>query len=142
MKYLYKNGFTLLELIIVLFIVGIAASIVTVSVNRAYKKSIVRQEAKRIHGILRHARELSLLQRTPVVFALDEENNIFWLEKDGAVYGKVKTVPRGIRLSGEPIVFLPKGNSTGGLITLMDSEERGYSIEVDPVTGTATVKRL
>ena len=143
MRYHFKkNGFTLLELIIVMFIAGIGLSIVGVAAARSYEKGMLRQEAARLHSTMRYARELSLMQRAPVGFALQEEEGVYWLEKNGSLWGDKKAVRSGHVLEGEPIVFLPKGNSTGGYISITDSRERGYSIEVDPVTGRATIQRL
>lgn len=142
MIYLYKAGFTLLELIIVLFIMAIGASIVAVSVSRSYEKGVLRGEVTRLHSTLRQARELSLQQRTPFTFVLEQEDGTFRLEKNGVLYGRLLSVSKDVILKGKSIVFLPKGNSTGGYITVTNSKGRGYFIEVDPVTGTAKVGRL
>jgi hypothetical protein len=95
-----------------------------------------------IQKTLKRARDLSLIQRTPFAFALEEKSGAFWLEKNGVLYSGPRSVPEDISIKGKPIVFLPKGNSTGGLITITNPKGRGYYIEVDPVTGTATVERL
>ncbi len=142
MRYLSNKGFTLIELIVVLIILSVASAIAVVSVGRAHEKRVFKEQALRVQGTLRHARDISLLDRIPVTFALEEEDGKFWLEKDGAPYGRVRTLPEGFELAGEGIVFLPKGNSTGGFITIKKEDGRGYAIEVDTVTGIAKVRRL
>lgn len=134
-------GFTLLELIIVMFIISIGLSIVGFATARSYEKHMIRQDAARLHSMMRYARELSIMQRVPVEFAFEERGE-YWLEKNGTLWGEKKSVRSGYVLKGEPIVFSPKGNNTGGFVSITDSRERGYSIEVDPVTGRTTVRRL
>lgn len=147
MKYLSddisKGGFTLLELIVVLIILSIAMAIGTISLHRAHQKSILKDEALRVHGTLRQARDISLIDRIPITFVANAEDGDFWLEKNGEVYKNIRKLPQGLEIQGEPIVFMPKGNSTGGTIILRNSErDRGYVIDVDSVTGTAKIRRL
>ncbi len=147
MRYLSRNlsekGFTLLELIVVLWILGIAMAVITVSIQRAHEKGFLKDEAQRVHGTLRQARDTSLIDRIPITFVANAEEGSFWLEKEGGVYKKIQKLPRGLEIQGEPIVFMPKGNSTGGTVILKRTEQdRGYVIEVDSVTGTAKIRRL
>lgn len=142
MRYPSEDGFTLVELIVVLVVAGVALAIVTLSLNRAYQKSVLREEATRLQGTLRHARDTSLLMRLPVLFALDEEEDAYWLESDGQVRGNVKRLPDGVELTGTEVVFLPKGNTTGGWVTIRRADGAGFTVEVDTVTGKAEVRRL
>jgi prepilin-type N-terminal cleavage/methylation domain-containing protein len=142
MRYLSERGFTLLELFVVLFIVGLALSLVVMTTARTRDKTLLEQEARKVRRTLSYARELSLMQRTPFSFVPDPESGTFWLEKDGKPYGGVHALPDGLSLEGEAIVFLPKGNSTGGGVAVTDKKKRGYVIEVDPTTGTAEIFRL
>ncbi|MBI4690675.1 MAG: prepilin-type N-terminal cleavage/methylation domain-containing protein [Nitrospirae bacterium] len=135
-------GFTLLELIVVIFIVGISVSIVVVFVGKAHEKAAFRETSKKIYIILKHARELALMEKTTVIFKIDEGGNSFWTERDGAVYGRVQKMPKRVHIKGESIMFFPKGNSSGGRILIEDSKERRYYIEVDPVLGTPKVKGI
>jgi hypothetical protein len=41
-----------------------------------------------------------------------------------------------------PVVFFPRGDSTGGKIVLKNLRRRQYSISVDRITGTVEVARL
>jgi prepilin-type N-terminal cleavage/methylation domain-containing protein len=142
MRSLSDKGFTLLELILVLFIAGVALSLVAGVVGKSRGKALLRQEASDLRNYLRHARERSLMERMPYIVALDPEAGTYWIEKDGEPAGKRRNLPEGIGISGSDIVFLPKGNSTGGEITLKDTRERGYIVAVDPVTGQSTVSGL
>lgn len=147
MRYLSRNlsesGFTLLELIVVLIILSIAMTVGTISIQRAHEKGFLKDEAQRVHGALRQARDISLIDRIPITFVANAEEGSFWLEKEGGIYKKIQKLPQGLEIQGEPIVFMPKGNSTGGTIVIKRSEQdRGYVIEVDSVTGTAKIRGL
>lgn len=137
-----NKGFTLLELIVVIFIVGVSMSIVVVSISKTYKKTVFRETSKRVFVTLKRAREIALLEKAPVTFKVDVETNSFWIEKNGVIYDRAQDIPQHIRISGEPIIFFPKGNSSGGLVKIEDERERGSVIEVDPVLGTPTVKGI
>ena len=139
----HKNhcaGFTLLELIIVIFIAGISVTIVAISIGRIYEKRVFNETSKKVFITLKHARETAILEKTPVAFKIDEETNSFWMEKNDTVYGKVQNMPERISIRGKAIIFFPKGNSSGGNIKIKYEKEREYSIEVDPVLGTAKIK--
>jgi general secretion pathway protein H len=140
---LSERGFTLLELIAVLVILSIAMAIATVSINRAHKQGVLKDQALRVQGTLRQARDTSLIDRIPITFVINADDGNFWLEREGGVHGKIRKLPQGLEMQGEPIIFFSKGNSTGGMITVKKSEEyRGYVIEVDSVTGTAKIRGL
>ncbi len=138
-------GFTLLELILVILIAGISVSIVVVSIGKVHEKMVFRDISKKVFITLKHAREVAIMERTPVIFKIDEKNNSFWMEKDGAVFGKSYNMPDHISISGESIIFFPKGNSSGGYIKIKhdkikNEKEKEFFIEVDPVLGTSKVK--
>ena len=137
-----NKGFTLLELIIVIFIAGISVAIVAVSIGRIHEKRLFNEASKKVFITLKHARETAILEKTPVAFKIDEEAGSFWMEKNNAVYGKMQNMPERITLKGEAIIFFPKGNSSGGRIKITYEKNREYSIEVDPVLGTAKIKRV
>ncbi len=61
-KYRRSAGFTLLELLVVLFIIGVVASIVIVSIVGSDHKSIVRHEADRIVRTIELARREATLR--------------------------------------------------------------------------------
>lgn len=142
MRYQSKEGFTLLELILVLFIAGLAVSMAAVAVNNTYKKTILRQEAARVQSMLRYAREMSLMHRTPHWFILEEDSNTYWIQSDKQVLTSVRKVHRELKILGESVIFFPKGTARGGFITITDSTGRGFYIEVDPATGAPSATRL
>jgi general secretion pathway protein H len=142
MRYLSKKGFTLLELLLVLLIAGLAVSLVVVSTVSTQEKTVLHQEARRLQRTLEYARELSLMKRRPFVFVPADEGGSFWLESDGEPFGKELVLPKGLLVEGDVIVFLPKGNNTGGSVAITNRSGKGYFIELDPATGKAELQRL
>ena len=57
------SGFTLLELIIVLFIAGLSSAVVIFSISRLHEQTMFNQDTRRIYQTVRYAREMALLQR-------------------------------------------------------------------------------
>jgi len=138
-----ERGFTLLELIAVLFILAMASSIVGLAVGRSIDKAALREEAVRIQNTLRYAREISLMERLPVSFILDADQGMYWIEKKDERFGRTITIPEGMKVEGpETVFFLPKGQSTGGKLMIWDKQKRGYAVEVDQITGEARLTRL
>ncbi|MBI5632256.1 MAG: prepilin-type N-terminal cleavage/methylation domain-containing protein [Nitrospirae bacterium] len=137
-----KRGFTLLELLIVLFIIGIVVSIVAVSVGRMRDKTVFTEEARRIFLTTKQARETAILDRTEVAFRLNEETNTYWLDYAGSKPSENHAVPRKFVITGADIFFFPKGNSSGGLIEIQNEKGQKYAIEVKQVLGTSSIKRL
>jgi hypothetical protein len=131
-------------MVVVLFIIGLSAGLVAMSVARTKEKTVLEKEARKLHRVMGYARERSLIERAPFALVPDPEAGAYWLEKDGAAYGKPYKVPEGLLLYGkDPIVFLPKGDSRGGSVSVTDAtKRRGYIVKVDPQTGVAAIFRL
>jgi general secretion pathway protein H len=137
-----NRGFTLLELLIVLLIISIAGSLTLLSIDIAHRKTLLRDTARKTFLYLRHAREVSVTKRTPVVFEIDEEGKGYKLrEKEGALI-KAYTLPQGLWIEGDNIEFRPFGDSSGGRLLLKDSDERSYEITVDSITGKVSLKKM
>ncbi|MBI5075232.1 MAG: prepilin-type N-terminal cleavage/methylation domain-containing protein [Nitrospirae bacterium] len=137
-----KRGFTLLELLVVLFIVGIIVSIVAVSVGSLRDKALFTEEARRIYLTAKHAREAAIIDRTEVAFRLNEETNTYWLDYPASKPSENHAVPKKFTITGTDIFFFPKGNSSGGLIEIQNEKGQKYAIEVNKVLGTPSIKRL
>jgi general secretion pathway protein H len=137
-----QTGFTLLELIIVLFIVGLASSVVVFSAGRLHDRTVFNEEARRIFHTAKRARELSLIERREMKLRIDAEAGRYWIDGGDEKARFSHTVRQGYVLTGEEVVFFSKGNSSGGFIKINDGKGKGYSIEVDPVLGTPSIKRL
>ncbi len=137
-----NDGFTLLELIVVLVIIGLAAAVVLFSIGRLHETTLFNQEARRVYQTLSRAREMAILGKTDVVVAVDEKTQSYGIGADSRSSAGRRVLRQGTELSGQDIVFYPKGNSSGGTITLRNAKGQGYAIEVNQVLGRPAIRRL
>ena len=137
-----NNGVTLLELLVVLFIIGLATAMVVFSAGRMRDNSVFREEARKIYLTAKHAREVAILERQDVALKIDEEGNRYWLDYGSNKTSEMHAVPKKYPLSGKDLYFFPKGNSSGGLIEIRNEKGQKYAIKVDQVLGTSSIKRL
>jgi prepilin-type N-terminal cleavage/methylation domain-containing protein len=137
-----NRGFTLFELLLVLFIVGLAASVVMFSGSRLQEKTLFNTEARKLFLTVKHARELSMLERRDIVFRVDEESKKYWIDYGDEKISEAHSIPRKYTLTGEDVIFFPKGNSSGGKMEMGNGKGQKYEIIIEPVLGTASIKRV
>ena len=77
-----RNGFTLLELLIVLIIVGIAAGVALPQVGRMLAQTRVQRAAGVVAADLKLAHSLAGRQRQPVEIVLDAANQVMRVRDD------------------------------------------------------------
>lgn len=148
-----RNGFSLLELILVLFLIGLIAGLTTPFLGSTLDRAKGQSEVRKIASALRYARSQAISQKTPFAFKANMDNKQYWLveAKTNELAGRAVALGKEIsitqftgqnetRIEGEfDIVFYPQGNSSGGSINLETtvSGKPGprYSITLDPVTG-------
>ncbi|UCH44074.1 MAG: prepilin-type N-terminal cleavage/methylation domain-containing protein [Nitrospiraceae bacterium] len=74
-----QKGFTLLELLIVLIVIGVAAGIAGLMVARDPGGLELRTTAKDISAVLRYARNHAVSEKKDFVFEVDEEDRVYRL---------------------------------------------------------------
>ena len=140
-------GVTLLELLVVLTIMAIAAAFVYpmfggTGVSTAELKSAARQVA----AGLRSARGEALAKRQETRLVLDLEQRTFRIDRDASVHALPKLVEMKLFTAQSDLVndrvgairFFPDGGSNGGRVTLA-SGARKYEIDVDWLTGRVAI---
>lgn len=136
-----QEGFSLIELMVVMMLVTLLLSVVGVSVTRSVAGAEMRSVEREIVAGLRHTRGQAIIQRQQQVFLVDTNNRTWQAAGRQAV-----TLPDGIEitlntarseLTGEGaggIRFYPDGASTGGSI-VVQAQEREWHIAVAWLTG-------
>jgi len=122
-------------------ILGIASSIVIISISTQYKKSIIKYEVRKLYSALNHSRELSITRHKLLTFDIYEDNTGYSIKGTETTIVD-KTLPNGILIYSDPIVFYPLGDSSGGVISVVDDDGRKYEITVSTISGKAKVQRV
>lgn len=123
-------GFTLLEMLVVLAVLGLAAALVMSRPLGASPATQARTAAQRVAAALRGARGRAILADATVTVALDAPGHRLRLS-DAAPLG----LPRAVALTGTPVIrFAPDGSSSGGTIVLGGGGVR-QGVAVDWLTG-------
>ena len=148
-----RGGFTLIELLIVLAIIGISSAIVGVLIYRGKSNVELRTFTKDVSATLRHARSHAISEKKIYTFILSEDENAYALYADFPKGGTEdlnpvisKPIPKTVkpvfkdRIGLNRIDFFPQGNSTGGIIEIVNQDEKRFFIVVSKVTGKVEVK--
>ncbi len=153
-----QDGFTLIELIVVMILVGMLAGLVTPIVMSVLDRTQRNSAVNNLAAFLRSTRTQAVSMKTPIVFKGDlEENRYWWFNPETEETSDVHFLKGKIRLSEFEdakdstdrgifsITFYPLGNNSGGLIHLNaiedGKENEAYQLKIDPVTGRPQVLR-
>ncbi|MGI9499847.1 MAG: GspH/FimT family pseudopilin [Geminicoccaceae bacterium] len=143
-----ERGFTLLELLVVLVIIGLAASLIPGFTPGRGSSTALDHAARTMASGLRDVRETAIRQNQGVIFLVDVESRQFrpgagaqLIQIDGDIALDMRTARQEqISETGGGIRFFPDGSSTGGRVVLAAGSQR-RTVEVDWLTGDVSVKR-
>jgi general secretion pathway protein H len=139
------RGFTLLEMLAVILLIGIAAAAVSVSVTQGLASARINAASSELAAALRATRAQAIVKGAQQNFDVDTRTDTYLNLKNQPV-----ALPKGLKLSitsakdDQPndhtgrIRFFPDGSSTGGRITL-SSGRREWHINVSWLTGEVRV---
>jgi general secretion pathway protein H len=140
------RGLTLLELLVVLGLMAIVASVGIPMFVGAVSNTELRTAAREVAAGLRYARSEALAQKRETVVVYDVERRTFRVDRDSREHA----LPRGIdmKLFGAlsdianprvgAIRFFPDGGSNGGRVTVA-AGERKFDVDIDWLTGRVAI---
>jgi len=142
-------GFTLLELMIVLVIMGIAATVVIPPLQSGYRAREVRSTVRAMAGTLRAMQSDAVRTGKVQSLILDPIRNQVWFTPVHVEYlGNVAQIRqlRGGEFQpggGVQVNFYPNGSTSGLAIWISDRErpgDAGFVVRLDPLIGLVTVR--
>lgn len=132
-----NRGFSLLELLMVMLLIGIMAGVAGPSVGRFLDSLEFKKESAKVMATVRYARLKAITEGKLVVMTATEGEAAMGLTLSGAV-NEVRSLDLadGASLEIEPLelLFSPEGYATPGTL-ILTSGERSETILIDPMTG-------
>jgi general secretion pathway protein H len=140
------DGFTLIEIVVVLAILAVMTALVLPSVGTGSETLRLRTEAGRVAAVLREARLQAVSQRRPTRVAFDAlRNTVAVTGADPDHPLRRIELPAGLRLSvvtgTDSLTFSSRGVTRETRWVVEASGGRRLAIDVDAVTGRVTVGR-
>jgi len=139
-------GFTLLELLIVIALMGIIAALVVPMFGGPVSTSELRATARQLAAGLRLARSEAVSERRETFLVVDVAGKRFKVDREAREHALPSKVDLKLFTAQNDLVsqnvgsirFYPDGGSNGGRITL-GSGDRKYEVDVDWLTGRVAI---
>jgi len=142
-----RSGFTLFELILVLFLAGLIAALVLPSFSGTLSQARFRGGAMELRAVFSLARTLSASQARTRTVVLSLGNGEFAVEgearrflPEGVTFSSVLVGNEPVERETARIRFFPDGSSDGTEIVLGSPGGGRLGVVVDPLTGIAEVR--
>ena len=143
-----NRGFSLLELILVLMVLGLGSLIVLPSIDRGLRDQSVRRSALALAAAARDLRSRAIYNGIPQQLLLNLAHNSYLIARDREVRlpsdVKISDVEGGETLNNDmrQFLFFPNGSTFGGLVTVAGADDSvSYSVRLHPLTGKIEVVR-
>ncbi len=154
-----KAGFTLLEIIIVMVIMGISLGIAGIMISKNKGSVEIKTFTKEISSFLRYARSHAVSEKKMYCLVIEQEEGVLRLfydkknvedDEGNGRFATVmsRTIPDDLEIilqdddSKAPCIeFFPLGNSTGGVLEISNEKGTTYLISINMITGKIEVEK-
>jgi len=138
-------GFTLLELIVALFVIALAVGLVAPMVGRSADTLRGRADVARFSAMLRHARDQAITTRKAHAFVVDPPGHRATIVAAPDEVRQTRALSADLRIDATPpealrVNFEPNGVSSGGDFQLTTGRMR-FRVTVDQLTGRVRIER-
>lgn len=142
-----RNGFTLLELIIVISLITVILGISTIFLAGTFSSSKLHSTVRDIVTTIKRARNIALSSGIDKTITIDLDSKVYSIDGD-----LQREIPHDVNIkiidnvNGKEIdsgdyrmVFYAGGGIEGGRIMVWN-EKRSYTIDIDPIIGARIVE--
>jgi len=143
---LNRSGFTLLELIIVLFLITLMLGLSSAFFANTLPSARLNAAAREMAAAIKQARHLAQLNGETQVLTIDMDSRSYGIEGLGekvlpsGIYIKVIDPLAGDITTGKyHMTFHPAGSTEGGTVVLWNNAKVAQ-INIDPVAGAVIIK--
>lgn len=140
-----SRGYTLIEVVVVLLVLALAAGLVAPSVGRSVDALRTRAEIAGVASFLRGARAQAITREAPCEIRVDRDARGLVLQtgETGRVTKPVSATLRIVAEAGPAgtIIFYPHGRSSGGQLRIEAPGPRVYVLTIDAMTGRVVTRR-
>ena len=144
MKRAGLQGFTLIELVVTMLVLALAAAVVAPPVGRTVESLRLRGEVAAVTSFLRAARERAITRRDAVEVVVEADGRALVLRHgtDSEAVRRLSALRIDVDPPGaRPLTFLPYGATTGGRFRLEAPGAVVYTVTVEPFTGRVAAAR-
>ena len=139
------RGFTLIELVLVLFVIALAAAVAGPVIGRTTEGIRMRTEVAGFSATLRHAREQAMATQRPHRVEINPREHRMTVIAGESDVRLTRPLARQVTVEAAPpqaltVSFAPYGVSTGGDFRLSAGSIL-YLVSVDPLTGRVRIAR-
>ncbi len=152
MKRPRDEGFTLLEIVIVVLIISLAMAVAYPALSRGSSVLRLRATSRDVLNTFRYAREKAVTEQTRMIVTVDREKQQLVFSNGLGENGRTYSMPRDVKIqriarAGTEVVdgpmvvrFLPNGSSDEAEVVLRSDAGHVLRIITDPITGGARVE--
>ena len=138
-------GFTLLELIVALFVIALATALVGPAVGRSAETLRGRADVARFSAMLRWAREQAITTRRGHAFVVDPPGHRATIVAAPDEVRQTRALSADLQVDANPpealrVSFEPNGVSSGGDFRLTTGRMR-FRVSIDQLTGRVRIER-
>ncbi len=148
-----SDGFTLIELTIVLVVLGIAVGLAGLYIGKNSAAVDLKKFTREVSAVMRYARNHAVTEKKIYCLVIDRDEQMLRLYSEDTDYSNVtivieKEIPEMLEIGMQGndsestfVEFFPGGNTTGGVMEIVNVNGSRYFIIVNRITGKLTLEK-